>query len=990
MSIPTTLSRITTAQHPINAAKLETFENGSVKAHNVLSGIQEQLTAQIQKSSNESQREILDHIRTVLLENPADILSKDDLEVVEHSAATPQLIDGFSIKIKQSMLNALNHEIVTHIESTAPPDKAKHILRNALAESRLSALKDATERTPANSFIKTCMSEHIAAAVSQKEVAQQHLLKMQFSDTRDKFHDILTEAELRLAPRRKELEKIVASEKQTIQDYFHNVISSLVDSNKAELAQQYKLLEAETNNRGIEIDLCDSSIKKLRDNYEVKKTHLTEIIDAINKGDHPKPSKIITTPTLKKKIQDFINLCENKKISIHALKEAELELHSINKIINPAYISNVKILQDSINTNNVKMASEKSKLLHTHKKQVNKGWINNVAIKFIRLFGAGTNKKTKSEYNSDIKKIKKNINELEIEQKNINKELKKRLELLSEADLQIKWKLDKADKNVYNKQQNLAALTVCHNKLINEIKRLLSLEQEKALTELNIHENKLRDDYWYRRDKIVNNEEHIDDKILLLENEKKQLELMSPGNLVDKTTHAFLEKKLEGDKKLIEIKKMYSAWENLQNETSYHHKLFNSDVDEITKIRNEWFEAISKVEQGEQVDFSSTLEKAEFVKNKYNITFGEKYDSCVDIKIDLAQAASLYSMLCIDKLGIHKIDSMVNKATQAVPEILELVKKIEDETTNSDIYTIDTKTDSNSNPAQNRNKQNILQKLATLKKMANQHHEQFLNTSKDFSEQIYSSEYKIYVDKQKQHGTCVMHTWNNLFSYLTNNTQLQLTPYRTEKIIHAETLLSAKKLLGKITEKTKNDITERRLKEIDQVLLSILNDSNLILNISNSDLATNGHVMTFKEDNPSSIAKNHLNAISTSVFDMVGIRSEPHRHVFNAYSQQQDIERNLSEVNSSKVDAYQISFYSDKRETGHALALVRHGDNYLLIDSNHEEPIFLKFKNLVSFFTKKNRLPISLENIFTARNYSKYDNLIIRNGYFKEGTTYGD
>lgn len=989
MSIPTTLN-ITSAQHPINAAKPETFENRPVKAHDVLSGIQEQLTAQIQKSSNESQREILEHIRTVLLENPADILSKDDLEEIKNSAATPQVIDKFSIKIKQSMLNALNHEIVTHIESTAPPDKAKHILRNALAESRLSALKEVKERTPNNSFIKTCLSEHIAAAVLQKEVAQQHLLKIQFNDTRDKFHDILTEAESHLALRREELERIVSAEKLNIEKYFHTIISRLVDSNKAELAQQYKLSEVETNNRCDEIQLREKSIQQLTDNYEDKDANLTAISKAINKGDFLYLSKINTTPILKREIQKYLNLCDNKKVCSHELKQSELELFSIKNTINPACISDVKILQDRININNDKIASEKSKLLQTQKNQKNQSWIVNTAIKISKLLGGSRNKKTRGEYNSEIKKIQNNINKLESEQTKINKELAKGLQFISETELQIKSKREKVESDIHDKQQNLATLNVNCNKSVNKINMLISSEKEKALEALNIQVKMLWDNFWDRREKIVSNEEFIEDRISLLEKENNQLEQMLSSNSFDKTIYSFLERRLEWNNQSIEMKEMYTAWENLQNETSHHHQVFNSDANEIKNIRNEWLEANSKVEQGLQVDFSSTLEKAASVMNKYNITFGEKKDNYNDIQIELEQAASLYSMLCLEKLSMHKIDSIVNKASLVVPEVLELVKKLEDEINELDTLTMNTLTRVNQKSTLDRNKEKIIQKLTILKKIANQNHEQFLNISKDFSEQTYSSKYRVYVDKQNQHGTCLMHTWNNLISYLTNNRQLQLTPYRTEKIIHGQILLAADKYLGEITKKTNNMTSERRLNEIEQVLVSILSDNDLILNISRSDLANNGHVMTFKENNTSSIARNHLNVISTAVFDMVGIDSERQPYVFNVHSTPQNIEASLSSLNSKKHDAYQITFHSDKRETGHALALVKHGDNYLLIDSNHEEPILLPLQNLISYFTKKNFIPESLETIFTERNYSNYDNLIIRNGYFKEGTIHGN
>ncbi|EHF4936947.1 hypothetical protein CF635_003556 [Enterobacter hormaechei] len=989
MSIPTTLN-ITSAQHPINAAKPETFENRPVKAHDVLSGIQEQLTAQIQKSSNESQREILEHIRTVLLENPADILSKDDLEEIKHSAATPQVIDKFSIKIKQSMLNALNHEIVTHIESTAPTDKAKHILRNALAESRLSALKEVKERTPNNSFIKTCLSEHIAAAVLQKEVAQQHLLKIQLNDTRDKFHDILTEAESHLALRREELERIVSAEKLNIEKHFHSIISRLVDSNKAELAQQYKLSEVETNNRCDEIQLREKSIQQLRDDYEDQDANLTAISNAINKGDFLNLSKINTTPILKEKIQEHIKLHENKKVCSHELKQSELELFSIKNTINPAYISDVKILQDRININNDKIASEKSKLLQTQKNQKNQNWIVNTAIKISKLLGGSKNKKIKGEYNSEIKKIQNNINKLESEQTKINKELAKGLHFISETELQIKSKREKVESDIHDKQQNLATLNVSCNESVNKINMLISSEKEKALDALNIQVKILWDNFWDRREKIVSNEEFIEDRISLLEKENNQLKQMLSSNHLDNTIYSFLERRLEGNNKSIEMKEMYTAWENLQNETSHHHQAFNSDANEIKNIRNEWLEANSKVEQGLQVDFSSTLEKAASVMNKYNITFGEKKDNYNDIQIELEQAASLYSMLCLEKLSMHKIDSIVNKASLVVPEVLELVKKLEDEINELDTLTINTLTRVNQKSTLDRNKENIIQKLTILKKIANQNHEQFLNISKDFSEQTYSSKYNVYVDRQKGHGTCMMHTWNNLISYLTNNSHLQLTPYRTEKIIHGKLLLSAKNSLGEITKTTKRNNTDRRLKEIDQVLLNIFNNAELISNIYNSKLATNGHAMTFRDDDPSKIAKTHLSVISTAVFDMASIRTEKHCHVFNIYSQQQDVETNLFDLHSSKCDAYQITFQSDKGRGAHALALVKHNEGYLLIDSNHEEPVPIKIEDLVNFFTNKKKLPEYLDNVFIARNYSIYDNLIIRDGYFKEGSTYGN
>jgi hypothetical protein len=104
---------------------------------------------------------------------------------------------------------------------------------------------------------------------------------------------------------------------------------------------------------------------------------------------------------------------------------------------------------------------------------------------------------------------------------------------------------------------------------------------------------------------------------------------------------------------------------------------------------------------------------------------------------------------------------------------------------------------------------------------------------------------------------------------------------------------------------------------------------------------------------------------------------------FKAGDSAQFILEKIRLLNEKEFDGYCITLNDSGSFQNHAVALIKKGDNFLLLDSNYDVPILLKLAQLIKFIVEGRTRDSNLDEKLEGRNYCDYKMLIIWSGFYK-------
>lgn len=170
---------------------------------------------------------------------------------------------------------------------------------------------------------------------------------------------------------------------------------------------------------------------------------------------------------------------------------------------------------------------------------------------------------------------------------------------------------------------------------------------------------------------------------------------------------------------------------------------------------------------------------------------------------------------------------------------------------------------------------------------------------------------------------------------------------------------------------------------IHATLQQIARTSELIVFSGYEHAMAHGYVMEHQDDTYQKIESNNLKSVSPKLFSLMGIRNEIVAQYFGPGMDNDKQTAALNTVKNKNFDAISIAFSGNPAGSGHALALLKQGRDYLLVDSNHNDPITLTLSQLTDFFTTGSSASTILDELMQKRNYQNYKKLRFYFGLYK-------
>lgn len=978
---PHTIIKMTVTS-PVNiSGQVKSTKAEIRQTESFIAQVQDSLTSQLQLCTDPSSCEVLQLCIKTLNDNPELVLSLiTKFKEAGQTGASPEAVAKFGIHLKQHILQQFDRELGAHFGGKVSSELAKHTLNYALAESRIPALQAVVDAITDNLLLKACIGEHIAAAQKQKSCAEQALLIAQLPKIIDLVSSGINQYQNTLA-------SINAEQQSVITDFLKTQLAK----NKAEISRFTSLLYDDTERQQTEIGIREERTEQLKKGCEQQKAHLAGISVMLEQEG------IVAIPTdgLARELIDALhnyqtlqkNLTENR-LAIQKAGQA-CDLNAGQRAVNKNQLG---LRQSELVQNSKEITSEKEGKIQLEKECGSLSGPGNIVRHLKKMLGGGKSVKTRSEYRAEINKYSDTLQRLYQREQRLTQginSLKSAAAILGKSQQHNDAVLHDHQKKQTALQQRITSSCVELKKMLSDRQCELDGNCIKEIEEvLNNYYERFYDEHLKQEnDKLKCLEQY---KTLNKKLEKLSEMLLSAGDFCDylniiKNDPTLPEAtKTECENFIVVLAGILAQQSN--------NKEAIAELKEIKRL----FENYNRLKDilGEQYAIAQSRELFDKVKKVVGQQDSIKFEviprnSINQMNTQLTHAATLFSMLCAEKIVAHPLAQHFKDAQLATPHTLILLDALETEINRPG--QLETKTSERNRKGNTPAEQQALANkyLKRLRNIVSQEHEQFLQVAPDFSAQDYHAGQEIYIDRQGNHGTCVMHCWNNLMAYLTDNQQMQLTPWRTEKLIQALVMQSAHQHLNDLV----NDIKGSGavdVKAIEQACKQVVRASDMVL--FSDKFGLQGHVMSFAENTPGMIEHNYLNATSTDLFNMVGINVEKLNNChFNIKEELSDEAKSFMEKD---YDAYQIGFKSKNPVFGHALMLAKKGEGYLLIDSNHDDPVFLKLNDLLMFFSRGREVSQiepkgksdsqNFLEVFENRHYAMYSDLIIHAGFYKK------
>jgi hypothetical protein len=846
---------------------------------------------------------------------------------------TDQTVDRFTTILKQHALYLLDLKLVRDISEVVPKEIAKLVLQSLQNEAQLHVLDILYSRYNDAPFLQTCLKEHQAASREQKSKADMLLVLARLP--------ILTKhLEVELAKLEEARQADVCSLKETLSGEIHQAMKAIIADNEAQIVLLRKQQDSAETRWQMAIETRNTLLEQQTTIFEQQQKVLEEINNTLVNGVLPTilpeglPAgfqKSLATTTL----YSFLKRQPELKMRLEQT-EAVLSGTSIDP--------ELQKVRDSIDllSNNIRQVETERHRIFTIAEQSNN--LQDLVLRIKRLFGRGKDGKTRAESRDMLEKYDLMLRQSDAKRTVLINLEAARHQQLTQLAKELATELTHLDAESVIQREQLKIQLV-------DYLRDITLEYEHL--QKNTH-----DDYQIIRERCVNEEETKSRQVDELNLQLLQLRKPSGVDMLGSVGFPVLCDKLAGHPSLKHIKRLHEQLTQQQGSTSSDITVLKAMVTRSRNLLRNVELLGPKTYENEMVDL-----KAELSTHGFDII-----SIPVEIRQTLAQSASLFIQRCVEKTLAHPLYQQNKKAETLAPRVLEQLAVLASRLGLDSSRTLSTQ------------QQEVSEKITGLRRIVSHEHSQALTCAADFTAQYYLPENDIYLDRQWAHGTCVVHSWNNLLSYLTDNCQMMLTPWRIEKWVQSVVTLTAYQQLDGLLK----NIETMRLSAVGAVLSQIIRTSDLVLPVSLEHFKQQGHIMTYNGNPPRNIERNNLWTGSQAVFDAVGVESYLLTGcTFGADITSEQQAQQLSLLARKNYDAFNFSLHGSTSGIGHALCLLRDGAEYLLVDSNYDDTVRLTLPALAHFITHGGSGSEMLDETLNARNYREYTLMILRNGFYR-------
>ncbi|MBD9646309.1 hypothetical protein IB231_22060 [Pantoea sp. PNT02] len=919
------------------------------------------LDKHITHCSDPQQRDVLQQLSRAFQQDPASCLPAGTGLPEGDALPSDRSIEKFIIQLKQHQLHQLDCEISRVFSQQLPETIGTDALRAVLAEKRLVPLTAARDQITDNILLQTCLDEHIAACQKQKNTADDRVFQA-------RLPEIITTLKNEIQQQEAVSLASDAARKASITNDLNQLIEATLHENTAQIALLHKQLNAETDHYGDAVDARDAALELITREAETFNTQLSSLRDTLQNAAQHNLSDLNVPAELKPEISAFNALLTQQGELERQIKNIETELATLAIEGHNDNANTLEKLERDLKQKKSDIDALKNGQQKLEQAMAGRTALRDFGLQIKRMFGGGKQNKTRSEYREELNHCRSQLQKFGGQQQQLQQKINAVSAIVAKnARVAELHQQQSGALNQTRAQHSAVELQIKaqHSHLRDQIsacqeQKNATVEQQKA---------QIYDNFHALKDNVSDREDQLDKDITALKNSNAQLMKRRDGDLLGAANFPLVCELLKDGPSLQDIRSQYQQWQ-LASQSKADINPLNALVKKCETELN-YHNGFSLFDRSNEI---ASL-RSELAQSGIDAR-----PSVSGVDSALAQAAQLYAMLCVDKVQQHPLSEQVNRAEALTPRTLQLITTLESEIRGINVL------DANTNNNRAERKQKLESKMEGLRQIVTQDHAKALQIATDFTDQFHHPTLDVYVDRQNDHGTCVMHGWNNLISHLTGNQEMQMTPWRMEKLIQSLAIQATHQQVGEFLEKRSQQPQPLKLNTVEYLLKQIEVTQELILPVKYEHWWQHGYVMNY-EGEPVKAEGNNLKFNSSRLFDLIGIKNELLTGMeFKINDDAQHVVKTIRLLNERSFDAFNISFRPSDRGAGHALSLVKHEEDYLLLDSNHDDPVPVSLNQLAQFFTDGHTSSTALDKQLTDRHYKDYQMLRFENGFYKGGT----
>lgn len=959
-----------------DAAKLALNHDGvtrpSPDCQSFRDDVESLLSTQRHQYSAPEQQRVLAQLSEKIRNMPSDMLT----ERVRAAGA-----GAFITQLKQEKLNELDRCLGKYALCQAGTNVSMAIteMQTALAQKRLPALMLCRDAVMGDKHLLTCLDEHIAAA--EKKSTNRDSLRLI-----EQLPDILNALDEKSNEFRARLNETIMTVKNNAKALLEEMVRTATKDNKALIALNSERIEREIDNRVRAMGVRDSRWEDIKDSCIRQKEMLESLTKAIidNKEISANLAKVTTLNetdlpgTLRSSLLKFCTTQEEVIIAIR--RETQARQEQTRGLIAPEDSPELQTISGRIEEEKQALAGEQTASQNAARAASNGSGMGDLLLRCKRLFGAGKGEKTRSEHRVVQRQHdaaqEKHAQRIDALRGSYTQKLAALKESYTKEVQQRRLQLN----DLHQKAVTLQATEAQQQSALLD-KIATKLDSLEATTEQrNIESN---DIYYNLREKFVSRQEEFEKATnALIEDNQKLAKMLAwePFSCL-----SFLQERFTGQPVLAQFEQCHAQYQDINaggHELQKHITSINQVAADLRYLK-----VIMPL--GSKDDWSDKLMSIRTTLNLFGIDLKDFLSDKLPL---LTDAANLYAMLCVEKVHDTPFLQEIRKAESVSDETLKSLSSLESMMNTPGWIPQGDNNQYRPGKSPNEIMANIKNTISGLKKIIVNDLSDVLVSKADFTTQLYHPEKNIYIDRQGQHGTCVMHSWNNLISSVTDNQKMMLTPWRMEKLIQSLVIQEANAKLKDILTASPRP----PLAVINTALQQIIQSSELCHPKGYRHLTEHGYMMEHTDDTHLEIKSNLLLDCSPRVFNLLNIRNEPIRLRIGKNINADKYSDVLNTLQDKNYDAISIGFTHSSSGNGHELALLKQGNSYLLVDSNYDDPIPITLSQLVDFFCT-DHAPLTLPetthghpasggvtNLMRARDYNSYGLLSFDLGLYKE------
>lgn len=934
------------------------------------------LYARMQACSDDITHDALRQIADAFGQNKDITLPKNVSCTDTDGMPDEKAVNRFITGLIQTRVHELDSRVSKQLHQSMPAEKASAALHLGMAQYRIAPLSAAYERVENGTFLKTCLGENLSAATAQCKKAEYSLFMAELPGV---IHTLSNQVDTLVAAKdENDRDRCIR-----FTDRLKALVTSEVVSNRAKIEELSCQNRAYNDQYADNLDIREEKIAALNKACDQNCADLESLIEQLERR------AVIQTlpPSLGAAAEAFLS----EQSLLAGVRE---QLATAEKDANRSpEQSRVALMLKDAQATSVRLMSEKteltSRITKLSQEADSRSRFGDFTLHIRRLFGGGRGQKTRADYHGELRPLKAMLEEVQGAQKQTSREIQTlKTSLVAELKATEQHRLQRAQHITTLKTQlsdresrfekSREGLRLAAESEISCLKQNLGDERSAVMAAFYKQDEPLEDAFTDRSGKIR-----------LLEETNERLKQRLNGDLLNADNFRLMTEQLPHSPERERLSQLLSEIEKERAKESPQYL----SIQDLRSFIGECRLTQNSIELAWGSDFQGSAEAAiNSLREKLEWRgIDSHFRLDPEIIQDLTQAGNLYALQSVDKVNSHPLADAFAKTAELAPCTLALLSSLEKEIK----LTASIDKDIISEAALSRRNERLVkieEQLAGIRRIVTEKHDKALLIYADFNDQRYLEGVDAYVDRQHDHGTCTMHSWNNLLAYLSDNQHLQMTPWRMEKLIQSEMVQSAHQLLSELLDASGHHVLS--LKLIEHTLEKVIRSSDLVSPSKLPHFVQHGYSMEYEknESDVLHVKHNNLHFNSLRLFELAGIKGDSLFSWTNRFKRgDSDRIKNGEALNaliSKGYDAYTLCFsHTEPNLSSHAVALIRSGDNFALLDSNHTDPVELSLSQLVDFIRAGDSQSDEVNEKLTARDYDKFSVLYFSSGFYKEQRT---